>query len=135
MSLFVWDAKYSVDIHEIDRQHKRLFALFNELYEAMQEGHADDVIDKILTRVVDYTAYHFETEEKLFDQYGYHDQAAHRAEHAKLVEQVKTLVGKLKAGDAHVSLATLKLLSDWLNQHILGSDQKYAPFLLANGVR
>ena len=135
MSLFVWDAKYSVDIHEIDRQHKRLFGLFNELYEAMQEGHADDVVDKVLTRVVDYTAYHFETEEKLLAQYGYHDEAAHRAEHAKLTEQVKTLMQKLKAGDPLVSLATLKLLSDWLNHHILGSDQKYAPFLLANGVR
>jgi hemerythrin-like metal-binding protein len=135
MSLFVWDAKYSVDIGEIDRQHKRLFALFNELYEAMQEGHADAVVDKILTRVVDYTAYHFETEEKLFARYGYHDEAAHRAEHAKLAEQVKTLIEKLQAGDALVSLATLKLLSDWLNNHILGTDQKYAPFLIANGVR
>jgi hemerythrin len=135
MSLFVWDATYSVDIHEIDRQHKRLFGLFNELYDAMQEGHADDVIEKVLTRLVDYTAYHFETEEKLFAQYGYHDEAAHRAEHANFVEQVKMLVQKLKAGDVHVSLATLKLLSDWLNQHILGSDQKFAPFLLANGVR
>jgi len=135
MSLFVWDAKYSVDINEIDRQHKRLFGLFNELYEAMQEGHADDVIDNVLSRIVDYTAYHFETEEKLFAQYGYHDAAAHRAEHAKLTEQVTTLVQKLEAGDVHVSLATLKLLSDWLNNHILGSDQKYAPFLIANGVR
>ena len=50
-----------------------------------------EVIDKVLTGVVDYTVYHFDTEEKLLRQYGYQEEAAHRAEHAKLAEQVQTL--------------------------------------------
>jgi methyl-accepting chemotaxis protein/hemerythrin len=135
MSLFVWDAKYSVNISEIDRQHQRLFALFNELYQAMQDGHGNEVIDKVLTSVLDYTVYHFAYEEKLFQQYGYPDEAAHRAEHARLAEQAKTLAQKLRAGQSHVTMATLKFLCDWLNNHILGSDKKFAPFLIGKGVR
>jgi hemerythrin len=135
MSLFVWDSKYSVNIREIDQQHQKLFALFNQLYEAMQEGHGNDVVGKVLTGVLDYTAYHFAFEEKLFRQYGYADEAAHRAEHAKLTEQAKTLVQKLHAGQAHVTMATLKFLCDWLNNHILGSDKKFAPFLIGKGLR
>jgi len=135
MSLFVWDARYTLNIAEIDRQHRKLFALFNELYEAMQEGHGNEVIDDVLTRVVDYTAYHFATEEKLLHQYGYPEEAAHRAEHAKLTEQAKTLVGKHRAGNGQVAIATLKFLCDWLNNHILGSDKKFAPFLIEKGVR
>jgi hemerythrin len=134
MSLFVWDSKYSVNIREIDQQHQKLFALFNQLYEAMQEGHGNDVIGKVLTGVLDYTAYHFAFEEKLLRQYGYADEAAHRAEHAKLSEQAKTLVQKLHAGQGHVTMATLKFLCDWLNDHILGSDKKFAPFLIGKGV-
>ena len=135
MSLFVWDARYTLNIAEIDRQHRKLFALFNELYEAMQEGHGNEVIDDVLTRVVDYTAYHFATEEKLLHQYGYPEEAAHRAEHAKLTEQAKTLVVKHHAGNGQVAIATLKFLCDWLNNHILGSDKKFAPFLIEKGVR
>jgi hemerythrin len=135
MTLFVWDAKYDLHISEIDRQHQKLFALFNELYGAMQQGHGNEVIDKVLTRVVDYTAYHFAAEEKLLRQHGYADEAAHRAEHAKLTEQAKALVQKLKAGRSDVAMATLKFLCDWLNNHILGSDKKFAPFLIGKGVR
>ncbi|HXD41508.1 MAG TPA: bacteriohemerythrin [Ramlibacter sp.] len=135
MSLFVWDSKYSVNIREIDAQHQRLFCLFNELYEAIQEGHGNEVVGKVLGGVLDYTAYHFAYEEKLYRQYGYTDEAAHRAEHAKLTEQANTLVQKLHAGQSHVTLATLKFLCDWLNNHILGSDRKAAPFLIGKGVR
>ncbi|NKE66811.1 bacteriohemerythrin [Ramlibacter sp. RBP-2] len=135
MSLFTWDDKYTLHIAEIDRQHQKLFALFNDLYDAMQDGHGQEVIDKVLTGVVDYTVYHFDTEEKLLRQYGYQDEAAHRAEHAKLAEQAKALVLKHRAGEAKVTLATLKFLCDWLNNHILGTDKKFAPFLIERGAR
>ena len=135
MSIFVWDAKFSLKIEEIDRQHQKLFALFNELYDAMQLGHANEVIGKVLAGVVDYTAYHFAYEEKLFRQYGYPEEAAHRAEHAKLADQAALLVRKHQAGQNHVAVATLKFLFDWLGNHILGSDKKFAPFLIEKGVR
>ena len=135
MSLFVWDTKYTLNIAELDRQHQRLFALFNDLYGAMQDGHGNEIIDKVLTGVVDYTVYHFEAEEKLLREHGYQDEAAHRAEHARLAEQAKTLVLRHRAGEAKVTMATLKFLCDWLNNHILGSDKKFAPFLIARGVR
>jgi len=135
MTLFVWDATYKVGIAEIDRQHQRLFTLFNQLYDAIQEGREDEVVAMVLTNVVDYTAYHFETEEKLMRRYGYGEEASHRAEHAKLAQQAKALVVKHRQGNKHVSMATLKFLSDWLNRHILGDDKKLAPFLIARGVR
>lgn len=135
MSLFVWDAKYSVNIREIDRQHQRLFDLFNELYEALQEGRGAAVIDKVLTSVLDYTVYHFSHEEQLFRTHGYPDLAAHCAEHLKLTEQAKTLAQKLRTGKSDVALATLKLLSDWLTHHVLVADQQFAPFLIARGVQ
>jgi hemerythrin len=136
MNVFAWDdAKYSIGIAEIDRQHRKLFDLFSQLYEAIQEGHAAEVIDGVLTKVVDYTAYHFAHEEKLLRLHGYADEQAHRAEHARLSEQAKALVERLKAGRDDVTLPTLKFLCDWLRQHILGSDRKFAPFLIAKGVR
>lgn len=134
MSLLTWDEKYSVDIAEIDRQHQKLFALLGELYEAMQQGHATEVTGKVLERVVDYTVYHFDYEERLFRACGYPDDAAHRAEHARLAAQAKELAQRLQARPADVPVATLKFLCDWLGRHILVSDKKFAPFLIARGV-
>jgi hemerythrin len=135
MSLFAWDAVYSVSIREIDRQHQKLFALFNELYDAMQQGDGNEVIGKVLASVVDYTAYHFAHEEELFRKYGYPDEAAHRAEHANLTEQAKALEQRLRAGQSEVTEVTLKFLCDWLTHHIIVSDKKFAPFLIDKGVR
>lgn len=133
MGPFVWDSKYKLDIEELDREHQHLFALCNELYEAMQEGHGPDVVGYVLGSVAEYTGYHFEHEERLFREYGY-DDAAHRAEHARLTDQTWALVRKLQDGQAHVSIATLQFLFDWLKDHVLGSDRRYAPYLIAKGL-
>jgi hemerythrin len=135
MTLFSWDSKYTVNIGEIDRQHRKLFELFNELYEAMQQGHGDEVTARVLALVVDYTYYHFAYEEQLLREYGYAEEKAHRTEHAKLTEQAMALTRKLQGGQSDVALGTLKFLCDWLNNHILGSDRKFAPFLIGKGVR
>ena len=133
MSLLAWDAKYVLGIAEIDRQHQKLFALFNELYEAMQDGRGDQVAAKVLIKALDYTVYHFACEEKLLRQYGYTEEAVHRAEHGRLADQTKSLIGRIDTGQTELSIATLKFLCDWLNEHILDSDREFAPFLIARG--
>ena len=134
LSLFKWEDRYSIGIPEIDAEHQKLFAIFKQLYDAMQQGHGQDVIDKVLASLLDYTAYHFAHEELLFRTYGYPDEALHQAEHVQLTQQAAALARKLQGGQGDVTVATMKLLFDWLNQHILGSDKRYAPFLIRNGV-
>jgi hemerythrin len=124
MSLLTWDAAYSLNVAEIDRQHQRLFALFNALYEAMQQGRAPEAIGKVLDAVVDYTHYHFAFEEQYLREHGYADSEAHRAEHRRLSEQARELARRAREGD--VTPATLKFLSGWLLGHILVSDRKFA---------
>lgn len=134
MTLLMWDPRYSVGIREIDQQHQRLFMMFNELYEAIQEGYEERVVDKILSRLIDYTVYHFDTEERLMRQHGYAGEAEHHAEHEQLRAQAKVLVARQREGNTHVSMQALKFMSDWLNHHILGCDSKLGPFLAERGV-
>lgn len=135
MILFQWDSRCAVNIGEIDRQHQRLFALLDQLYVAIEEGHENEVVEKVLEGVLDYTVYHFGTEERLLHEFAYPEAAAHRAEHAKMTEQTKSLLQKLRADDRLVSVATLQLLCEWLNNHIMVSDRKFARFLIDKGVR
>jgi hemerythrin len=41
--LFVWDDNYRTGIDEIDRDHKGLVNLINDLYEAMQDGSSANI--------------------------------------------------------------------------------------------
>ncbi len=46
MSLMEWNEKLSVGVPSIDEQHKKLVAMLNELYDAMQAKHDQDALAK-----------------------------------------------------------------------------------------
>jgi Hemerythrin len=52
---------YSVGVKVMDQQHKRLVALVNELFEAMQRGSGNQGAAKVLRGLLDYTRTHFRT--------------------------------------------------------------------------
>ena len=51
MALFVWSDKYSVNIKEIDSQHKKLVDLLNSLHDSMKVGRGSEVLGKTLTEL------------------------------------------------------------------------------------
>ena len=48
MALLNWDSSLSVNVAEIDKQHKKLINMINELNEAMKRGEGKNVIEKTL---------------------------------------------------------------------------------------
>ena len=87
----------------------------------------------LLDRLVDYTHYHFAHEEELFARTGYPDTAAHRHEHDEMAECMKNTWRRYRNGSIPApSLEVMNTLKDWLFNHILGSDQRYAPHTKAH---
>lgn len=135
MALMTWNPDYSVKIREIDEQHKQLIAMINELNEAMSSGRGKETLGSILDRLTRYVASHFQLEEKLMEQHGYPEFADHKDKHQKMTAKVLSLREDYKQGKIALTIEVAKFLQDWLNKHILSTDQKYAPFLTAKGVR
>jgi hemerythrin len=133
--LFAWNESYNIGIKTIDTQHRKLVDILNSLYDAMGKGQANQVLGRILDELIQYTVVHFSTEERLFKQYGYPDSVAHKKEHDDLTAQVKKLQTDLKSGKITLSMQLGTFLKDWLKNHILQTDKKYAPFLIAKGVK
>jgi methyl-accepting chemotaxis protein len=133
--LMSWSNSLSVNIKQIDDQHKKLVGMVNELHKAMKLKKSTNTIGSILDRLIDYTATHFATEEKLFAQYKYPEEKAHVEIHRKLVAQVLDIQKKFKAGEAMVSMELMSFLKDWLVNHIQGTDKKYSSFLREHGVK
>lgn len=135
MAAMEWSNDLSVGIPSIDKQHKELIDMVNELSNAMTQGKGKEVLGTIFDKIIKYTATHFAYEEKLFDTHNFPGTAAHKAEHLNLVKQAVELQEKFKAGQPVLSVATHKFLVDWLNNHIKGTDKQYTAHLVAKGVK
>ncbi|MFU8818504.1 MAG: bacteriohemerythrin [Desulfurivibrio sp.] len=135
MALFTWKEEYSVNIKEIDDQHKELVAMINELHEAMMQQRAKDVLGKILNKLVSYCAGHFATEERLMQTHGYPEYAGHKAKHDKMTAKVLALQNDLKANKLNLTTEVSQFLRDWLDKHILGTDKKYSTHFNTRGVK
>ncbi|OYV86573.1 MAG: hemerythrin [Ignavibacteriae bacterium 37-53-5] len=134
MPLFQWTPELSVNVKEIDNQHKKLVNLINLLHDSMKSGKGKAVMGKVLNDLTDYTVYHFGTEERLFQKYGYIEYPQHKQEHDDLTKQVLDVRSKFEAGQTTITIEVMNFLKDWLNNHIKYSDKKYSAFLNSKGV-
>ncbi len=133
--LFRWDESFMVGISEIDRQHKLLVDIVNELYYEAGQKRGHEMLGRILGGLVEYTKTHFTYEEGLMAMHGYPDLENHQAKHRKLVAKVMEFQGRVTANDESVLEELLQFLKDWLAHHIQGTDKKYVPFLAEKGVK
>jgi len=132
--LFPWSEKYQVGIGFVDTQHKQLVDIINRLHEAMATGKGKEVVGKTLEELIRYTKAHFAAEEKVLQSNAYPDFPAHHAEHERLTSVVVEFQQKLANNEVGLSVGVMGFLKDWLGNHILGVDKKYAPFLKSQGV-
>ncbi len=135
MAFIEWDDSFSIDIDEIDQQHQRLFGMINELADALHREPDKNVLRRIANELISYIDIHFTHEETYFNEFGYTEARQHKKEHAYFVQRVLEFMDGFEQGDLAISTDMVQFLSDWLVTHIKGSDKKYAPFLLARGVR
>jgi hemerythrin len=126
MELFAWSDTYSLKHPQIDREHQALFAMAEQLHQAMLNGGGAAVLGDLLSRLINYTQVHFAHEEALMRRHHYQGMDAHVAEHRKLTGQVLDLQQKFAAGRLALSMETMHFLRDWLDHHIRKSDQLVA---------
>jgi hemerythrin len=132
--MFEWKPEYAVGIGSVDAQHQMLFSIGRELYAAMSTGQGRSSLGRILDRLVQYTTVHFAHEERLMQMHAYPSFAKHKAEHDALVRKVQDFVAEFNKGHATMAVEVLNFIKDWLEEHIKGQDQAYAPYLKAKKV-
>lgn len=133
--LFPWSDTYSVNIGIIDMQHKALVELINELHHAMITRTGKEQLGTILSGLIKYTQGHFKTEEGLMQSNQYPDYIHHKAEHDAFTKKALDFQSKFQTNEIGLTIEVMDFLKDWLIQHIMGVDKRYAPFLNSKGVR
>ena len=140
MSLLFWEEKYSVQVNEIDEQHKKMFVMINDLQRAMLGGQGIEMLQRTFAAMADYAATHFGTEEKYFQEYAYPDAQPHDEEHRQFESRLRDFRRQLgEAPDLafYTRLLTtevMKFLREWWLNHILVTDKKYSLFFNKRGL-
>jgi hemerythrin len=128
--LFIlWENSYSVGINTIDTQHQKFISIINELYESFVDQTAASKMAKILDDLIDYSHYHFKTEEELFEKYNYHKKDFHMAKHKEFTDKIEEFRQSFEKEKINVTFQLMNYLRNWLINHIKSEDQEYAGFL------
>jgi len=131
---FAWDQSFATSITTFDDQHRKLFAMVNELSEAMQHKRSKEVIGSVLDGLIAYTATHFAAEEEAFRRTGYPEEAAHRRLHQELVQKAVALQEKFRSGEMLLTQEVIEFLQEWLIKHIKGTDKRYSAHLKKHNI-
>jgi len=130
------DEHLSVFVKGLDNQHKYLVNTLNSLYHATITGEAGRVVNAILTRLINYTKFHFKSEEILMDKYGYPIEKLekHAREHRGFVEATERFKEKYDKGEADLTVEVFKFLASWVQNHIEKTDRDYGIYFLKIGI-
>ena len=126
MALFTWDHKYSVNNDELDNHHKKLFAIFNKLYDSCLDKGNCITSGPIVEELVSYTNYHFVAEEKYMQSIGYKDINKHISLHRIFTDSICQQLHKEDTNDIVVTKQLVLFIWNWLLNHVMIEDKKYS---------
>jgi hemerythrin len=90
LEVVIWDEKYAIGIALIDNQHKELFSLTNELFQAClgREETLKGVFKETMGRMVEYVRFHFGAEQELLQRINYPGYAEHKKQHDTMIRDI-----------------------------------------------
>lgn len=130
MEFIEWNKAVELNIPILDKQHKKMVKLTNQLYKEL-ELNKKAQIKKTLKLIVDDLKYHFETEEKLIDESKLQNFISHKLEHQRFYNKISGLYQNIKAGKSQLTIDDLKSVKVWFFNHLDFKDRKLAEHLLS----
>jgi len=128
---FQWSDAYVLGVPGIDVQHRGFLEMTNAFLDVASSGRADhEALQAALDELVAYGQNHFQTEEEFMERVGFpeEEKQRHAGLHNDFVFRVSELAQRFRKGDASLAREIVAFLCDWVIQHIMQVDVKYAQF-------
>jgi hemerythrin len=122
MSDFDFSPKYHTGNDLVDTQHKQLFELISQFFNAVGTGKPSENAVKTLANLVNYAKKHFVDEESLMRNRGYPKLLQHAALHNELAAKAGILLDQYAHQQLAATADVARFLNQWLINHILEHD-------------
>ena len=135
IDIFPWNVNFNTGIAEIDAQHEKLVSLINQL--ASHAAFKTDLptLNTIFDQLADYTVYHFQEEEILWNTYFPAEDPAvcdHKEIHESFVTSILDIKAQITVASQPIIVEELlAFLTKWLASHILENDRYMAAMVLS----
>jgi hemerythrin len=115
-----WDSSLATGERSIDAQHKAFIEIVNELARAIESKRGALAVDRILTLMRRYAAWHFEREECCMERLRCPFAEANKKAHCYFVATFEKFQQEYRAsgGSQDLALRLYQELTDWLLHHI-----------------
>ncbi|PSO47346.1 MAG: hemerythrin [Cyanobacteria bacterium SW_9_44_58] len=130
MEIAHWSDKYETGFPIIDKQHQKMFALVNQLNQAMVEQADQTTLKQLLRELLNDTIEHFTLEEDLMKEHDYPSYEQHKQIHDRLTHKVRKVLHCLESNEdpTLINSELSHFLHQWLVHHIQGQDRKMIQF-------
>ena len=120
--------QFMTGIPLIDKEHKELFRIINEVQDLVSNDSVKDKFDEILSlleQLTEYAATHFKDEEEYMSSINYAGLEEQKREHEAFVSKIDEMdIINIDSDQQGTLEEILKFLAEWLVNHILNSDKK-----------
>lgn len=140
-SPLAWRDEYSINVAELDAQHRNLLDLLNKVNahaaKPASPAHHAGPLMTLLEELNEYAYYHFTTEESLMRQHLANSEgtARHLAAHRSYWTIIADFKKRLEQKDSTVGAELLEYLNRWWVRHILETDRHMGVELNQLGIR
>lgn len=127
-----WTQEMSVNIPEIDAEHRHFIGLINDLNEAIAKRMSFSEVRKRMQDILADAESHFRHEEALFIEWGYPECEQHAREHEAALKMFHQIMQRIAKSEMEYDWVEAGLqVKQLLVSHLLNEDMKYRDFRLA----
>ena len=134
MPIAIWTSGLVTGDPTVDKQHRRLFRMINDLHHATLKGDGQDVMGPTMRRLAAYTVEHFAMEESLMLAARYPQYGRHKPKHVALTGQVLEMIEQFEAGELTQPLTLSRFFTEWLTTHIHQEDMELIRWIQEQGI-
>jgi|GEM_PF-1622344 len=123
MNRLKWSNGFSVALDDVDRDHRRLIGIINQLSELLDNNAGREALTDVFSELESYVVYHFQREEGLLAKYQCSHSEEHLAQHDLFTDSLPKLRAQLiDSGNYAEGQKAIIALIRWLLEHIIVHD-------------
>jgi hemerythrin-like metal-binding protein len=124
VTLLQWQDRFSVGIGAVDHEHRQLIELINRLHAEFSRHGAKGGTEAFFGDLLAGISAHFALEERFMRERRYGALAQHKADHERLLDELRDLMDDAAAAGAAGDDALAARLAAWFAQHFETHDAR-----------